>query len=175
VFGADGQPVRVQPQTTLSATQIDRSAGPVGYTSRLDPATGTYSVVNADTGQAVTTGLTEQQAQLQAQEQGFFDEGIPVPANTELQGPPLALAQNLTPEQLNQIAAGAGVDAGDVDISDVVVSPEQWLRDISDARLHRYPDADGCNDEDELEADGEHADEVYTEYCMLLCSTFYSI
>jgi hypothetical protein len=116
VFGADGQPVRVQPQTTLSATQIDRSAGPVGYTSRLDPATGTYSVVNADTGQAVTTGLTEQQAQLQAQEQGFFDEGIPVPANTELQGPPLALAQNLTPEQLNQIAASAGVDAGDVDI-----------------------------------------------------------
>jgi len=114
VTNVNGQPLTVQ--APLSATQIDRSPGPVGYTSRLDPTTGTYSVVDVDTGQAVSTGLTEQQAQLQAQEQGFFDEGIPVPADNELQGPPLALAQNLTPEQLNQIAAAQGVDAGDVDI-----------------------------------------------------------
>jgi hypothetical protein len=114
VTNVNGQPLSVQ--SPASATQIDRSAGPIGYTSRLDPDTGTYSVVNVDTGQTVSTGLTEQQAQLQAQEQGFFDEGIPAPANTEQQGPPLALAQNLTPEQLNQIAAAQEVDAGNVDI-----------------------------------------------------------
>ena len=100
--------------TTPAVTQIDQSAGVVGYTTAFDPETGTYAVVNVDTGQTVSTGLTEQQAQLQAQEQGFFDEGIPVPPEEEQQGPPLALAQNLTPEQLNQIAADAGVDAGDV-------------------------------------------------------------
>jgi hypothetical protein len=107
---------RIPIPVPIPASQIDRSAGPIGYTSRLDPDTGTYSVVDVDTGQTVSTGLTEQQAQLQAQEQGFFDEGIPAPSETELQGPPLALAQNLTPEQLNQIAAAEGVDAGDVDI-----------------------------------------------------------
>jgi hypothetical protein len=100
--------------STPSASAIDRSAGPVGYTTAFDPETGTYAVVNVDTGQAVSTGLTEQQAQLQAQEQGFFDEGIPVPPSEEQVGPPLSLANNLTPEQLNQIAAEAGVDAGDV-------------------------------------------------------------
>jgi hypothetical protein len=100
--------------TAPSASQIDTSAGPVGYITAFDPETGTYAVVNQDTGLPVATGLTEQQAQLQAQEQGFFDEGIPVPLSQEQQGPPLALAGNLTPEQLNQIAAEAGVDAGDV-------------------------------------------------------------
>jgi hypothetical protein len=135
VTGVDGQPIVTQ--TGLPASSIDRSAGPVGYTSKLDPATGTYSVVNVDTGQSVSTGLTEQQAQLQAQEQGFFDEGIPVQPGTELQGPPLSLAQDLTPEQLNQIAAAAGVDAGDVDIEVGTTESQLFLQEASAAAALR--------------------------------------
>ena len=86
VFGADGQPVTVQPQTTLSATQIDRSASNVGYITAFDPETQTYAVVNEQTGLPVTTGLTEQQALLQAQEQTFIDAGEvpPTPADTSI-------------------------------------------------------------------------------------------
>lgn len=102
------------PDTAPGVSQIERSAGPVGYTTAYDVESNTYSVVNLATGLPVTTGLTEQQAQLQAQEQGFYDEGIPVQPGDALAGPPLALAGNLTPEQLNQIAAAQGVDAGDV-------------------------------------------------------------
>lgn len=100
--------------TTPAVSQIETSAAPVGYTAAFDPDNNTYSVVNLATGLPVATGLTEQQAELQAQEQGFYDEGIPVQPNNELVGPPLSQAGNLTPEQLNQIAAAQGVDAGDV-------------------------------------------------------------
>ena len=58
-----------------SASAIDRSAGDVGYTTLFNSTTGTYDVVNAETGVPVATGLTEQQALLQAQEQTFIDAG----------------------------------------------------------------------------------------------------
>ena len=57
-----------------SASSIDRSAGPVGYTVSADPEGG-FAVVNLETGLPVATGLTEQQALLQAQEQTFIDAG----------------------------------------------------------------------------------------------------
>jgi len=67
--------------TTPSASAIDQSAGPVGYTTAFDPETGAYAVVNLETGLPVATGLTEQQALLQAQEQTFIDAGeVPAPA-----------------------------------------------------------------------------------------------
>jgi hypothetical protein len=61
--------------TAPSASAIDQSAGNVGYITAFDPETQTYAVVNEQTGLPVTTGLTEQQALLQAQEQTFIDAG----------------------------------------------------------------------------------------------------
>lgn len=95
--------------TAPSTSQIDRSAGNVGYTTAFDPETQTYAVVSNETGLPVATGLTEQQAREEAVVQTQIDSGQTEPV-TELVGPPLSQAGNLTPEQLNQIAA----DAGDV-------------------------------------------------------------
>ena len=68
-----------------SASSIDRSAGPVGYTVSADPEGG-FAVVNLETGLPVATGLTEQQALLQAQEQTFIDAGEvpPTPTDTSI-------------------------------------------------------------------------------------------
>jgi hypothetical protein len=84
VTNVNGQPLTVQ--APLSATQIDRSAQNVGYITAFDPETQTYAVVNESTGVPVTTGLTEQQALLQAQEQTFIDAGeVPeAPTNTNI-------------------------------------------------------------------------------------------
>jgi hypothetical protein len=74
------------PDLAPSASAIDRSAGNVGYTTAFDPETGAYAVVNLETGLPVATGLTEQQALLQAQEQTFIDAGEvpPPPVDTDI-------------------------------------------------------------------------------------------
>jgi len=64
-----------QRTTNVPAGQVDRSAGNVGYTTGQDPENGTYYVKNEQTGQIVATGLTQQQAILQAQDQTFVDAG----------------------------------------------------------------------------------------------------
>jgi len=69
--------------TAPSANAIDQSAGNVGYITAFDPETQTYAVVNEQTGLPVTTGLTEQQALLQAQEQTFIDAGEVPPTPTD--------------------------------------------------------------------------------------------
>jgi hypothetical protein len=102
--------------TAPSASQIDRSAVPVGYTVSADPDGG-FAVVNLETGLPVATGLTEQQALLQAQEQSFIDAGeTPTPgtgATVSLATPP----GGFTADQLDAIAAAQGVDAGDIDLN----------------------------------------------------------
>ena len=100
-----------------SASAIDRSAGPVGYTTAFDPETGGFSVVNLETGLPVATGLTEQQALLQAQEQTFIDAGEVPPPGPDTIGPLARPPGGFTPEQLNAIAAAQGVSAGDIDFT----------------------------------------------------------
>ena len=100
-----------------SASAIDRSAGPVGYTTAFDPETGGFSVVNLETGLPVATGLTEQQALLQAQEQTFIDAGEVAPPGPDTIGPLARPPGGFTPEQLNAIAAAQGVSAGDIDFT----------------------------------------------------------
>jgi hypothetical protein len=60
--------------TTPSASQVDTAPGNVGYIVVADPEGG-FAVVNEQTGLPVATGLTEQQALLQAQTQTFTDAG----------------------------------------------------------------------------------------------------
>jgi hypothetical protein len=108
--------------TAPSVTGIDQSAGPVGYTVSADPEGG-YAVVSNETGLPVATGLTEQQALLQAQEQTFIDAGeVPQPGPDTI-GPLARPPGGFTPEQLNAIAAAQGVDAGDIDFTQV--GPQQ--------------------------------------------------
>ena len=145
VTGANGQPLSIQtpginPTATQavnpdtgdyytpvdniapSATAIDRSAGPVGYTVSADPDGG-FAVVSLETGLPVATGLTEQQALLQAQEQTFIDAGeVPQPGPDTI-GPLARPPGGFTPEQLNAIAAAQGVDAGNIDLTQV--GPQQ--------------------------------------------------
>jgi len=105
-----------------SASAIDRSAGPVGYTVSADPEGG-FAVVNLETGLPVATGLTEQQALLQAQEQTFIDAGeVPQPGPDTI-GPLARPPGGFTAEQLNTIAAAQGVDPGDIDFTQV--GPQQ--------------------------------------------------
>ena len=99
-----------------SASSIDRSAGPVGYTVSADPEGG-FAVVNLETGLPVATGLTEQQALLQAQEQTFIDAGEVPPPGPDTIGPLARPPGGFTPEQLNAIAAAQGVDPGDIDFT----------------------------------------------------------
>jgi hypothetical protein len=102
--------------TAPSLTAIDQSAGPVGYTVSADPEGG-FAVVSNETGLPVATGLTEQQALLQAQEQTFIDAGeVPQPGPDTI-GPLARPPGGFTPEQLNAIAAAQGVDAGELDIN----------------------------------------------------------
>ena len=61
--------------TAPNVSQIDRSAGNVGYTTAFDPETGSYAVVSNETGLPVASGLTEEQAQQQAQQQTQIDSG----------------------------------------------------------------------------------------------------
>lgn len=103
--------------TTPAISQIDRSAGNVGYTTVFDPETGGYAVVNQETGLPVATGLTEQQALLQAQEQTFIDAGETPSAAVGRTGPLATPPGGFTPEQLNAIAAAQGVDAGELDLN----------------------------------------------------------
>jgi hypothetical protein len=98
--------------TAPSASQIDRSAANVGYTTSYDPETGSYAVVNQDTGQPVATGLTEQQAMLQAQEQTFIDAGESPSGAVATTGPLATPPGGFTAAQLDAIAAAQGVDAG---------------------------------------------------------------
>jgi hypothetical protein len=145
VTGANGQPLSIQtpginPTATQavnpdtgdyytpvdniapSATAIDRSAGPVGYTVSADPDGG-FAVVSLETGLPVATGLTEQQALLQAQEQTFIDAGeVPQPGPDTI-GPLARPPGGFTPAQLNAIAAAQGVDLGDIDFTQV--GPQQ--------------------------------------------------
>jgi hypothetical protein len=108
--------------STPSASAIDRSAGPVGYTVSADPEGG-FAVVSNETGLPVATGLTEQQALLQAQEQTFIDAGeVPQPGADTI-GPLARPPGGFTPEQLNAIAAAQGVDLGDIDFTQV--GPQQ--------------------------------------------------
>jgi hypothetical protein len=108
--------------STPSASSIDRSAGPVGYTVSADPEGG-FAVVSNETGLPVATGLTEQQALLQAQEQTFIDAGeVPQPGPDTI-GPLARPPGGFTPEQLNAIAAAQGVDLGDIDFTQV--GPQQ--------------------------------------------------
>ena len=105
-----------------SASAIDRSAGPVGYTVSADPEGG-FAVVNLETGLPVATGLTEQQALLQAQEQTFIDAGeVPAPGSDTI-GPLARPPGGFTADQLNAIAAAQGVDPGDIDFTQV--GPQQ--------------------------------------------------
>jgi hypothetical protein len=108
--------------TAPSLTAIDRSAGPVGYTVSADPEGG-FAVVNLETGLPVATGLTEQQALLQAQEQTFIDAGEAPPPGPDTIGPLARPPGGFTAEQLNAIAAAQGVDAGDIDFTQV--GPQQ--------------------------------------------------
>ena len=105
-----------------SASAIDRSAGPVGYTVSADPEGG-FAVVNLETGLPVATGLTEQQALLQAQEQTFIDAGEVPPPGPDTIGPLARPPGGFTAEQLNAIAAAQGVSAGDIDFTQV--GPQQ--------------------------------------------------
>jgi hypothetical protein len=108
--------------TAPSVTGIDRSAGPVGYTVSADPEGG-FAVVSNETGLPVATGLTEQQALLQAQEQTFIDAGeVPQPGPDTI-GPLARPPGGFTAAQLNAIAAAQGVDAGDIDFTQV--GPQQ--------------------------------------------------
>jgi hypothetical protein len=50
------------------------------YTSVYNPETGLFDVVEINTGQTVASGLTEQSAELFAQDQSFVDDGFEVPA-----------------------------------------------------------------------------------------------
>ena len=109
--------------TAPSASAIDRSAGPVGYTTAFDPETGSYAVISNETGLPVNTGLTEQQALLQAQEQTFIDAGETPSSAVADTG---QLAKNpggYTAAQLDAIAAAQGVDPGDIDFTQV--GPQQ--------------------------------------------------
>ena len=99
-----------------SASAIDRSAGPVGYTVSADPEGG-FAVVNLETGLPVATGLTEQQALLQAQEQTFIDAGEVPPPGPNTIGPLATPPGGFTAAQLNAIAAAQGVSAGDIDFT----------------------------------------------------------
>ena len=108
--------------TAPSLTAIDQSAGPVGYTVSADPEGG-FAVVSNETGLPVATGLTEQQALLQAQEQTFIDAGETPSAAVADTGPLATPPGGFTPEQLNAIAAAQGVDAGDIDFTQV--GPQQ--------------------------------------------------
>ena len=99
-----------------SASAIDRSAGPVGYTVSADPEGG-FAVVNLETGLPVATGLTEQQALLQAQEQTFIDAGEVPPPGPDTIGPLARPPGGFTADQLNAIAAAQGVDPGDIDFT----------------------------------------------------------
>jgi len=64
------------------ASETDTSADAnVGYVTGQDPENGTYYVKNEKTGQIVATGLTQQQALLQAQDQTFVDAGDVPPSN----------------------------------------------------------------------------------------------
>lgn len=66
----------------VPASKVDRSAANVGYSTVFNEEEGTYSVVNNQTGQAIASGLSEQQATLQAQDQTFIDAGdVPAAAN----------------------------------------------------------------------------------------------
>ena len=105
-----------------SASSIDRSAGPVGYTVSADPEGG-FAVVNLETGLPVATGLTEQQALLQAQEQTFIDAGEVPPPGPDTIGPLARTPGGFTAEQLNAIAAAQTVSAGDIDFTQV--GPQQ--------------------------------------------------
>lgn len=101
------------PQDLPGVTEIDTAPNNVGYTTAFDPETDSYSVVNQETGLPVNSGLTEQQALLQAQEQTFIDAGEepsrPVADTGQVAKPP----NSLTAAQLDAIAAAQGVDAGD--------------------------------------------------------------
>ena len=99
-----------------SASAIDRSAGPVGYTVSADPEGG-FAVVNLETGLPVATGLTEQQALLQAQEQTFIDAGEVPPPGPDTIGPLARPPGGFTPAQLDAIADAQGVSAGDIDFT----------------------------------------------------------
>ena len=99
-----------------SASAIDRSAGPVGYTVSADPEGG-FAVVNLETGLPVATGLTEQQALLQAQEQTFIDAGEVPPPGPDTIGPLARPPGGFTAAQLNAIAAAQTVSAGDIDFT----------------------------------------------------------
>ena len=67
----------------IPPSQVDRTAANVGYSTVLNEENGTYSVVNDQTGEAIASGLSEQQAILQAQDQTFVDAGgAPTPVNT---------------------------------------------------------------------------------------------
>ena len=105
-----------------SASSIDRSAGPVGYTVSADPEGG-FAVVSNETGLPVATGLTEQQALLQAQEQTFIDAGEVPPPGPDTIGPLARPPGGFTADQLNAIAAAQGVDPGDIDFTQV--GPQQ--------------------------------------------------
>jgi len=108
--------------TAPSLTAIDQSAGPVGYTVSADPEGG-FAVVSNETGLPVATGLTEQQALLQAQEQTFIDAGeVPQPGPDTI-GPLARPPGGFTAAQLNAIAAAQGVDAGEIDFTQV--GPQQ--------------------------------------------------
>lgn len=108
--------------TAPSLTAIDQSAGPVGYTVSADPEGG-FAVVSNETGLPVATGLTEQQALLQAQEQTFIDAGeVPQPGPDTI-GPLARPPGGFTAAQLNAIAAAQGVDLGDIDFTQV--GPQQ--------------------------------------------------
>jgi len=66
----------------VPTSQVDKSAANVGYVTGQDPENGTYYVKNEQTGAIVSSGLTEQQAMLKAQDQTFVDAGdVPATAN----------------------------------------------------------------------------------------------
>ena len=69
-------------KSTTTTGPTDKSASNVGYVTGQDPENGTYYVKNEKTGAIVSSGLTEQQATLKAQDQTFVDAGdVPPGAN----------------------------------------------------------------------------------------------
>ena len=85
IVNASARPVNTGAQTpeeaaaAVAAGDIQRSPTvPGDYQTQYDELTGQYIVVEANTGDVVASGLTEQEATLFAQDQAIADEGVSI-------------------------------------------------------------------------------------------------
>jgi hypothetical protein len=78
------------------------------YTEIYNPETGSYDVVEINTGQVVATGLTEQAATLFAQDQSFVDDGFTPPPATANTG--INTGSNLRVDEFGFTQTGTGLN-----------------------------------------------------------------